>query len=469
MLLFERGRHSVFRIEAGLGHGSGFLVDAAAGYIVTNDHVIGSGAREVSVYVDSVTRLPARVLARDPDADLAIVRIAPQACHECAPFPLAVPKPGEPPVLPGERVFALGYPLNQPLTITSGLVGTVRRGALLTEAAINPGNSGGPLINVDGTVVGVNTFRDVDDRSVGSGLSGAVLIDQLQPLLARAVAVRDSAPADIRLPTMPLTRYPISLLKSIAETTKYEFYDQLADIDIGPFKITISTPLSQMVKRVVEAQEVTKRRQRREEQAGLSAAERYSDLGQWHDWAEYVGDENAPVVAVLVEPKIGETFGSVLGRGLSAAFGGMVGPATMQFRGDVRSVTLKRNGQSIAPLRGGHGPMRMLVANAWIQLKDVADLGYYIFSPEILRPDSSGGPPTITLEIEDLKNLGKLRTDSLPSFGVARAWNDFEGYYQTIKPGAAFPRYTFVEVCGSGPMGGAGQQCSYEVKRPGTP
>ena len=109
----------------------------------------------------------------------------------------------------------------------------------------------------------------------------------------------------------------------------------------------------------------------------------------------------------------------------------------MQFRGDVRSVTLKRNGQSIAPLRGGHGPMRILVANAWIQLKDVTDLGYYIFSPEILRPDSSGGPPTITLEIEDLRNLGKLRTDSLPSFGVARAWNDFEGYYQTIKPGAA--------------------------------
>ncbi len=135
-----------------------------------------SGAREVSVYVDSVTRLPARVLARDPDADLAIVRIAPQACHECAPFPLAFAKPGEPPVLPGERVFALGYPLNQPLTITSGLVGTVRRGALLTEAAINPGNSGGPLINVDGSVVGVNTFRDVDDRSVGSGLSGAVLL-----------------------------------------------------------------------------------------------------------------------------------------------------------------------------------------------------------------------------------------------------------------------------------------------------
>ncbi len=289
-LLFERARHAVFRIEAGLGHGSGFLVDAAGGFVATNDHVIGSAGRDISVYCDSTTRVQARLVTRDPDGDLAILQVPARACPACLALPLGTAKPGEPLVVPGERVYALGYPLNQPLTITGGLVGSVRKGALLTDAAINPGNSGGPLINVDGAVVAVNTFRDVDDRSIGS----------------------------------------------------------------GPFKVTISTPLAQMVKRAVEAQEVTKRRQRREEKAGLSAAERYSDLSQWRDWAEYVGDENAPVIAILVEPKIGETFGSALGRGLSAAFGGTVGPATLQFKGDVHAVTLKRNGQSILPLRGGH-------------------------------------------------------------------------------------------------------------------
>src|SRR5438445_5234565 len=114
--LFERARHAVFRVEVGLAHGSGFLVDARAGYVVTNDHVIGSrDIRDISVYVDSVTRVPARVVVRDPDADLAIVRIAVQRCHECAALPLAV---GEPLAVPGERVFYFGYPLNQPLTIT---------------------------------------------------------------------------------------------------------------------------------------------------------------------------------------------------------------------------------------------------------------------------------------------------------------------------------------------------------------
>jgi S1-C subfamily serine protease len=59
---------AVFRVEAGLGHGSGFLVDAA-GLVITNDHVIGTAQRAVSVYIDSITRLQAIVLARDPDAD----------------------------------------------------------------------------------------------------------------------------------------------------------------------------------------------------------------------------------------------------------------------------------------------------------------------------------------------------------------------------------------------------------------
>ena len=75
-VLFERARHAVFRVEVGLAHGSGFLVDARAGYIPTNDHVIGSrDIRDISAYLDSVTGVRARVVVRDPDADLAIIRV----------------------------------------------------------------------------------------------------------------------------------------------------------------------------------------------------------------------------------------------------------------------------------------------------------------------------------------------------------------------------------------------------------
>ena len=450
--LFERARHAVFRVEVGLSHGSGFLVDAKAGHIVTNDHVIGSrDIRDISVYFDSVTRVPARVVVRDLQADIAVLQVAVQRCHECAALPLAG---GEPLVLPGERVFAFGYPLNQPLTITSGLVSNVRRGALLTEAAINPGNSGGPLVNVDGAVVGVNTFRDVDDQRLGSGLSGAVLVDQVLPLLTRAAAVRDSLPADVALPVIPLTRYPSSLLTSIAETIethlrcdtdcgdlKYRLYSDLTrDISVGSFNVSILTPLSQVVSERASSSPTGTRRQRREEKtAGLPAGERYSARVQRRDWNEYIGDENAPVVAILVEPKIGQSFLSGLAQVLTAAAGAAVNaaqgnqrpvtlpPAAMRFSGDVRSFTLKRNGQAIAPLRGGHEPKHTLVNSAWVQMDDVADLGYYVFSPEVFRADPNGKPPVITLEIENLGSR-KMETDTLPSFGWGRAWNDFEGF-----------------------------------------
>jgi trypsin-like peptidase len=455
-ILFERARHAVFRVETGLAHGSGFLVDASAGYIVTNDHVIGSrDIRDISVYIDSVTRVPARVVARNPDADLAILQIAVRNCHDCVALPLAT---GDPLVVPGERVVAFGYPLNQPLTITSGLVGNVRRGALLTDAGINPGNSGGPLMNLDGAVIGVNTFREA--AGLGSGLSGAILIDQIPPLIVRAGAFRDSLPADVLLPVMPLTRYPIRMLKSIAETIltqlqcdtdcgklKYGFYDELtADLPIGSFNISISTPLSEVVKTDLSSPTFT-RRQHREEKAGLPAAERYSTRAQHRNWEEYIGDENTPVVAILIVPKFGPSL-------LSAP----------RFSGDVRSFTLKRNGQSVAPLRGGHELVSEFVNNA-LELGDVADLGYYVFSPDVFRPDSSGEPPTITLEIESL-GKAKVETHRLPSFAWGHAWNDFEGFYQMTKPGEAFRRYTFSYVCSSNSdaPGSARSECSYEAK-----
>ena len=140
--------------------------------------------------------------------------------------------------------------------------------------------------------------------------------------------------------------------------------------------------------------------------------------------------------------------------------------AAMRFSGDVRGFTLKRNGQPIAPILGGHEPKHVFVNDAWVQMDDVADLGYYVFSPEVFRPDPTGQSPTITLEIGNLGN-GKVETDTLPSFGWGRAWNDFEAFYQMTKPGEAFRRYTFSYVCSSNndALGGTARNvCSYEAK-----
>ena len=66
--------------------------------------------------------------------------------------------------------------------------------------------------------------------------------------------------------------------------------------------------------------------------------------------------------------------------------------------------------------------------DSWVSLRDVADLGFYVYSPEVFAPDASGEPPRIRLEIDDLKKLGRVGKADIPSSVVARIWNDFLPY-----------------------------------------
>src|SRR5207245_8412647 len=140
--LFERLSRSVFRIQAGLAHGTGFLADTLGGVVITNAHVVEAAeGDEISAVVDSTTRVRAQVLARDPEADIAVLRLHPD--HIAHRFRIPLQHPVErAPVLPGERLVAMGYPLNQVLTITSGIASSVRAGAILSDLNLNPGNYG---------------------------------------------------------------------------------------------------------------------------------------------------------------------------------------------------------------------------------------------------------------------------------------------------------------------------------------
>jgi len=151
--------------------GSGFVIDPS-GYIVTNAHVV-NGAQRVQVVLPSAaegssieaalstktTIVPARIVGVAKDIDLAVIKIDSQNLRA---LPLAnYRKLGQ-----GEVVFAFGSPEGLRNTVTMGVVSAVARQIdpdsplvyIQTDAAINPGNSGGPLVNVNGEVLGVNTF-----------------------------------------------------------------------------------------------------------------------------------------------------------------------------------------------------------------------------------------------------------------------------------------------------------------------
>ncbi|HEX2198241.1 MAG TPA: Do family serine endopeptidase [Burkholderiales bacterium] len=138
--------------------GSGVIVDAKNGYVMTNAHVV-KDAREVLVTLKDNRRLPAKLVGADPGTDIALVRVEPGNLVE-ARF-------GDSDALQvGDFVVAIGNPFGIGQTATSGIVSALGRSGLSvegyehfiqTDASINPGNSGGALVNLKGELVGINT------------------------------------------------------------------------------------------------------------------------------------------------------------------------------------------------------------------------------------------------------------------------------------------------------------------------
>ena len=142
------------------GAGSGVVIDADGGYVVTNHHVI-AGADDIVVRLGR-RELHARVVGSDEKTDLAVLQVEGRLAAE-APW-------GDSDRLDiGDWVLAIGSPYELDRSVTAGIVSATGRGGLptissdhyqdfiQTDAAINPGNSGGPLINLKGEVVGINT------------------------------------------------------------------------------------------------------------------------------------------------------------------------------------------------------------------------------------------------------------------------------------------------------------------------
>jgi S1-C subfamily serine protease len=434
--VFDRVKRGEFRIEAGLASGSGFLAQMPGGMepmIVTNDHVVENDTA-ASVYLDSVTRVPAVVVVRDRDADIAILRLPKGRCGDCPALTMASPNAGEPLVVAGERVLAIGFPLHQQMTLTTGIASSIRDGANITDVNINHGNSGGPMLNLAGEVIGINAFGDFTSQG-GPGISGAITITRVSGVLERlpAAYAAVAAPPDRTLPSMPQSVYPNALLKLVADSLDPKAYRKLLAKDAGVFTLNITTPvLSRVFQRLAE-NEVAGDRRNREKQGNVSKDEVYSEDKQVKDWDEYVGDDNTPVVAISIAPKIAETGGSMFLR-ILAASGGAAAQASMVFQGDVRGAHFYRNGVEVEPLRGGHGPQVARIEDRWVKLKDVADYGYYVLPPEAFAPDSTGAPARVRITIADLKNPGFLSDTEIEGRLSANLWNDFHAYYSAVYP-----------------------------------
>ena len=160
--------------------GSGFIIDKT-GYIVTNNHVI-EGADEITVKLSTEKEYKAKVIGRDANTDLALIKIDAKG--------LAALKMGNSESLEvGSWVVAIGSPFGLEQTVTAGIVSAKGRiigsgpydDFIQTDASINPGNSGGPLLNLNGEVIGINTAI----VARGQGIGFAIPIDMAADIIAQ--------------------------------------------------------------------------------------------------------------------------------------------------------------------------------------------------------------------------------------------------------------------------------------------
>ena len=164
--------------------GSGFVIDAVGGYVITNAHLVGDG-RDIVVRLADRREFEAAVVGVDPLSDIALLKIEASG--------LQAVKVGDPAKLrPGEWVAAIGSPYGLERSITAGIVSAVGRTLpeesfvpfIQTDVAVNPGNSGGPLFNMRGEVVGVNSII-YSDTGGYQGLSFAIPIDVAMEVVAQ--------------------------------------------------------------------------------------------------------------------------------------------------------------------------------------------------------------------------------------------------------------------------------------------
>lgn len=153
--------------------GSGFIIDAQNGYIITNNHVIRD-ADEIRVTFSNNETVPAEIVGKDEKVDIAVLKVKPKSKLTAVPF-------GDSDVMRvGDWIVAIGNPFGLGGTVTTGIISARQRDInsgpyddyLQTDASINRGNSGGPMFNLKGEVIGINTaIFSPSGGSVGIGFA----------------------------------------------------------------------------------------------------------------------------------------------------------------------------------------------------------------------------------------------------------------------------------------------------------
>ncbi len=280
MLPFEGGGFIMPKIKKGrkertkIGGGSGFII-SPNGLVLTSQHVVSDPEADYTVVLEPTKKYPAKVLARDPINDIAILKIKAKKL----PY-LELSDSSR--IELGQTVVAIGNALGEfHDTLSSGIISGLSRyitafsglthqaerlrGLIQTDAAINPGNSGGPLVNIEGEVIGINTAMVMGAQNIGFAIPinyakkdleevkkyGKIMIPFLgvrYVILDKQISEKNKLPVDYGALVMRETLGESAVVKgSPAEKAGIKEFDII--LEAGGEKITAKNPLSDILQK----------------------------------------------------------------------------------------------------------------------------------------------------------------------------------------------------------------------------
>ncbi len=186
--LYEASSPAVVQVTTEDGSGSGFLV-TPFGHIATNFHVV-RGSRYLAIQFPNGRKVKAAIVAVNPHYDMAVLKVNSEVVAGIEPLSL-LSEEKDASVKVGIPVVAIGSPLNQKFLMTQGILSKVDETTVLGDFLLQSGNSGGPLLNIQGEVIGINTFGEAN-------ISGAIRVDALRGFLTSPELIGEKALCDIQ-------------------------------------------------------------------------------------------------------------------------------------------------------------------------------------------------------------------------------------------------------------------------------
>jgi hypothetical protein len=409
--LYETSSPAVVQVTTQDGSGSGFLV-TPFGHIATNFHVI-RGSKYLAVQFPDGHKVKAAVIAVNPHYDMAILKVNSEVVGGIKPLAV-LPATKDASIKVGIPVVAIGSPLNQKFLMTQGILSKVDDTAVLGDFLLQAGNSGGPLLNLEGEVIGINTFGEAN-------ISGAIRIDALRDFLSSPELIGESMqvepPAD-QLRSVSSVRYPIDVLNHKIETEPLDVTAYKATA--GNFIVTAITPV--LVGKLQVMQE-KKRASNRQERRGKNISDSPHGIEEpYYEWHRSTETSLDYAVTFDIRPATGLTKRSRTSTVLwPLTVFGKTGRREMEFKGEFLDFRLFRDGTLIEPIMPG----RQVIEgssdrnNRFI---DQAYAGSYVYSPDEFMTGSefrmqiidARNPNTVHKELifnADSKLIKQLRAD----------------------------------------------------------